>query len=181
VQIAHRIVCTSHSFVRNIHRMSAIELKINDLAKVTGYSRFQLDGFLKKAFAGSSVGRRSGTQRKFSPQDLLVVAVACEIERKYQFERKALAQITEALRQALLVPRGANRAARLLITIEPPVVLYLEPNVPVTEGLVMNLGPLFAKVDEYLGASGPSPESAQVMLPLEPAIATSRRRSSRSR
>jgi hypothetical protein len=160
--------------------MKAIELKVSDLAKVTGYSRFQLDGFLKKAFAGSFVGKRSGAQRKFSPHDLLVVAIACEIERKYQIERSALARVTEALYKTLLQPRRANREARLLITITPPVVLYLEPNSPVTEGLVMNLGPLFARVDEYLGASGPCPEAAQALLPFEPAIATARQ-SSRNR
>lgn len=161
--------------------MGSIQLKINDLAQVTGYSRFQLDGLLKTAFAGSSVGRRLGAQRKFTPQELLVVAVACEIERKYGIERKALAQITEALRQALLGPRRANREARLVITITPPAVHYLESETSVTEGLVVNLGALFAKVDEYLGTSGPSSEPTQAVLPLQPAIATVRRRSSRSR
>jgi hypothetical protein len=161
--------------------MSAIQLKINDLAKVTGYSRFQLDGLLKKAFVTSALGKMSGAQRKFSPQDLLVVVVACEIERKYRVERKALAQVGESLRQALTGPRRADREARLLITISPPAVFYLEPDAPVREGLVVSLGPLFATVDEYLGASGPSGEAVQGVLPLEPAVASSRRRAFRNR
>lgn len=86
-----------------------------------------------------------------------------------------LARVREPLRQALNGPRPANRDARLLVTFAPPAVTYLEPNAQVEEGLVLKLGPQFTKVDEYLGVSGSSENSAQVALPLRPTIATGRR------
>lgn len=155
---------------RSTHaRMRPIELKISELAVVTEYSRFQVDGLLKQVFA-NSLGKKAGSQRTFSPQDLLVAAVACEIEQKYGVERKKLALVGDALRQTLTGPRRANREARLLVTFSPPVATYLVPDAAVAEGLVVKLSGLFAKVDEFLGVSGPSRESAQAILPLKPAI-----------
>lgn len=183
VLISHQTVWTPHSFACSLPAaMGAIEFKINDLAKVTGFSRFQLDGLLKQVFGTAPLGKICGSQRKFSRQDLVVVVVACEIERKFRVERRALAQVAELLRQVLTGPRGANRGARLLLTLLPPVVTYLEHDTAaVEEGLVVRLGPLFARVDEYLGVAGPSPDTAQAVLPLRPAIAAGRRRASRNR
>jgi hypothetical protein len=160
--------------------MRPIELKIKDLAKVTGYTRFQVDGVLKLVFAAVPIGKSAGAQRTFSPQDLLVVTVICELERKYAIDRKKLAEVATALRQELSGPRPANRDARLLVTFLPASATYLAPDIPVVEGLVLPLGALFAKVDEYLGVSGANQSNAQGNLPLPPAIATNRRGSSRS-
>jgi hypothetical protein len=161
--------------------MRAIELKIKDLAKVTGYTRFQVDGVLKLVFAEVPIGKSAGAQRTFSPQDLLVVTVVCEIDRKYAIDRKKLAEVATALRRELSGPRPANRDARLLITFLPSSARYLASDAPVVEGLVVPLGALFAKVDEYLGVSGGHQSNTQANLPLPPAIASSRRGSSRSR
>ena len=157
--------------------MRPIELKISELAAVTDYSRFQLDGLLKQVFA-NSLGKKAGSQRTFSPHDLLVVAVVCEIEQKYGVGRKTLALASVALRRTLTGPRGANRDARLLITFSPPAAVYLAADAPVAEGLVVRLGTLFAKVDEFLGVSGPGREGVQTALPLNPGIVATQRTSS---
>src|SRR5690606_41831112 len=88
------------------------------------------------------------------------------IERKYGIERKVLAQVAEPLRRALTGPRGAYKDARLLLTFIPPAVTCLKDDVAVAEGLVVGLEPLFARVDEYLGVAGPSPDTAQAVLTL---------------
>lgn len=162
--------------------MRPIRLKVSAIEAVTGYSRFQLRGLLAEVFPNPARGKRTGAHRTFSRQELLMAAVVCEIEQKYGVERKKLATAAEALRCELTGPRAANRDARLLITFTPPTVKYLDNGVPLTEGLIVRLGPLFEKVDEYLGASSPSRDTAQSILPLRPTIATgSRRGGSRSR
>lgn len=153
--------------------MRHIQLRVSDLANVSGYSRFQIRGLLGEVFQNPTLGRKGDSQQTFSPQELLVVAVTCEIEKTFGVARKKLALVGEALRRTLTGPRLTNRDARLLVTFTPPAAIYLDSEVPVTEGLVLRLGVLFAKVDGYLGVSGLSQDRAQKILPL-PAIAAAR-------
>jgi hypothetical protein len=156
-----------------------IQLKISDFARVADITRFQVDGLLKDVFSNRPLGKkRSGSHRIFTPQDLLVFVVAREIEQKYGVKRSVLALVGEQLRQVLTGPRPASRESRLSITFVPPSATYLDPGAPTEEGVVVRLGPLFAKVDEYLGVSGPNRDSTPI-LPLRPVIATGRRGSSR--
>jgi len=155
--------------------MSRIQLKISDLARVADISRFQVDGLLKDVFSSRPLGKKaSGSHRTFTPQELLVFAVAYEIEQKYGVKRSTLALVGEQLRQALTGPRKASRESRLVVRFAPASATYLDTGAVAVEGIVVQLGPLFAKVDEYLGASGPSRDSTPI-LPLRPVIATGRR------
>lgn len=129
-------------------------------------------GLLDEIFPKIERGNCISAQRAFSPHDLLVVAVACEIERKYGVKRSLLASTTEVLRSALKGPRTASRAARLVVTFAPPMATYLTQSAIVQEGLVIPLGRLFAKVDDYLGVGGISGNATQAMLPLSPSIVT---------
>jgi hypothetical protein len=161
--------------------MRRIQLKISDLARVADITRFQVDSLLEEVFSSRPLGRKgTGSHRIFTPQELLVFVVAHEVEKKYGVKRSVLALAGEGLRQALNKPRQANREARLLVTFSPTSVTYLEPDARVEEGLVLRLGPLFAKADQYLGVSGQDRENTAI-LPLRPVIATSRRSSSRGR
>jgi len=156
--------------------MPAVELWISDLATVANYTRFQMHGLLSQVFPGPARGgKRARSQRTFSPQDLIVVTVACELERKFGVKRNMLASVSKPLRQALTGPRKASREARLVVTFTPPTATYLEPDAPVTEGLVLALGRLFERVDEYLGVPGSSRDGGQAVLPLSPSIVTNRR------
>lgn len=155
--------------------MRHVRLKISDLAAVTGYTRFQMRGLLDGVFPHPNRRKVTASQQTFSPHDLLVVAVVCEIEQKYGVKRPVLALIGETLRKTLTGPRAANRDARLLVIFTPPTVTYLLPETEVREGLVLTLGSLFAKVDEYLGVSGSGVDGDQTTLPLTPAIIRSHR------
>jgi len=164
------------------YSMRPIRLKISDLADATGYTRYQIRGLLQEVFAAHPLGKKAGAQRTFSPQDLGVVAVICAIERDYAVDRRRLALAADAIRRVLSGPRTANRGARLLLGFTPPNAAYLDrETLPDAEGLLIRLGPIFAKVDEYLGVSGSSPENAQPILPLRPSIATGRRGVARNR
>lgn len=161
--------------------MRRIQLKISDFARVADISRFQVDGLLRDVFLEQPLGKKArGSHRTFTPQDLLVFVVAFEIEQAYGVRRNMLALAGEHLRQALSGPRPANREARLVVTFAPPTATYLEPTAPAQQGLVVQLGPLFARVDEYLGVSGPNRDAATI-LPLRPVIASGRRGRSRIR
>lgn len=158
--------------------MLSVQLKISDLAQVTGYTRFQIDGLIKQVF-GQSLGKMTGAQRTYSPQDLLVVAVASQIEERFATDRKALAQVGNALRAVLNGPRSANRDAKLVVTFVPPSVVYLDRSMAVEEGIVIKLGAVFAKVDGFLGMSGREQIGTQAPLPIAPTL-VARRRSSRN-
>jgi hypothetical protein len=159
--------------------MPAIQLKISDLAAVAGYTRFQVRGLLDQVFPEpASEGKKTRSQQVFSPQDLLIVTVACELERKYGVKRSVLASLRVPLRQVLSGPRKASRDARLVVTFIPPTATYLDHEESVTEGLVLPLGPLFARVDEYLGVAESGRDGRQAVLALSPAIMASRRSSS---
>lgn len=163
-------------------RMRPIRLKISDLADATGYTRYQVRGLLQEVFATHPLGRKAGAHRTFSPQDLGVVAVVCAIERDYAVDRRRLALVADVLRRVLSGPRTANRSARLLVSFVSPNAAYVDRDTsPDAEGLLLRLGPIFAKVDEYLGVSGSSPQNAQPILPLRPSIATGRRGVTRNR
>jgi hypothetical protein len=151
--------------------MPAIQLKISDLAAVAGYTRFQLHGLLNQVFPEHACGgKKIRSQRTFSPQELLVVTVVCELERSYSVKRSVLASVNLPLRQALTGPRKVSREARLVVTFTPPTATYLVPDAPVTEGIVLALGPLFARVDEYLGVAESNRDGGQAVLALSPAI-----------
>src|SRR5258706_8790757 len=103
----------------------AIQLKISDLAAVAGYTRFQMHGLLDEMFPEPArAGKRNRSQRTFSAQDLLVITVICELEKKYGVKRGVLALVSKPLRQTLTGPRKVNREARLLVTFRPPTVTY---------------------------------------------------------
>jgi hypothetical protein len=155
--------------------MPAIQLWISDLAAVSGYTRFQLRGLLDEVFPEPVRGKKTRSQRTFSPQDLLLVTVACELEKRFGVKRSVLALISQPLRQALTGPRQTSREARLVVTFMPPTATYLGSEATISEGLVLPLGQLFEKVDEYLGVAVSSRDGGQAVLPLSPAIVMNRR------
>jgi hypothetical protein len=141
-----------------------IQLKISDFADAAEVTRFQVDGFLKEVFSSRPLGKKSsgGSHRGFTPHELLVFVVALEIERKYGVKRNVLASVGEPLCQALTGPRrAASRDSRLLVAFEPPSAVYLDASMPVQEGIVVPLGPLFERVDEFLGFNGDRPTRAR--------------------
>ena len=155
--------------------MRAFQLKISDVASVTGYTRFQIHGLLDEVFTGPTrAAKKARSHRIFSPRDLIAITVVCELERKYGVKRSVLRSVGDPLRRALTGPRNPNREARLVVTFTPPTATYVEADATVAEGVVLPLGPLFAKVDEYLGVAESGRDGGQAVLALRPAVVTNR-------
>ena len=156
--------------------MSALQLKISGLATVTGYTRFQMHGLLDEVFPGPGrAAKKPRSHRTFSPRDLIAITVVCELETKYGVKRSVLRSVGESLRRALNGPRNPNQEARLVVTFVPPTATYVESQTNVAEGVVLPLGPLFAKVDEYLGVAESRRDGGQGVLALSPSVLINRR------
>lgn len=108
----------------------------------------------------------------YSRLDVSLVAVMYELDTKFGLRKAAMPRIGPAVRDALARPRDVNPDARLVVTIDPPTVRYLEKPEPVDIGIVMPLRPVFTKVDGYLGLS----LGAVASLPLTPGAVRKRRR-----
>ncbi|MES2356406.1 MAG: hypothetical protein V4568_18795 [Pseudomonadota bacterium] len=141
---------------------------MNDACEVTGYTRNQLRGMLRDlpSFVESETTPRSA--RAFTRTELLAICVITQMESRYGIRRAAIGTVVEQLLSTLQGPRPINPAARLNVIVESGLVTYLSENSGVTEGLLIPLGPIFERVDHYLGGHSDAGEQAE--LPLGPGI-----------
>lgn len=135
-----------------------------DVCTVTGYSRDELHATLKVLWPYSEEAPAPRVAREFTARDLIVLSVTQILERRFGVRRSALAAIGEPLRTALSGPKEASKKARLVLSIEPPSVEYVNLSITEREGLVVPLGAIFEKVDGYLTFDG------QGLLPLTPDV-----------
>jgi hypothetical protein len=66
--------------------------------------------------------------------------------------RTAVAKLGPSLRTALAGPKVVSKKARLVVTVDPVQVEYVDMSITEKEGVVVALGPIFAIVDEYMAA-----------------------------
>lgn len=123
-----------------------------DVCEVAGYSRDELHAILRCLWPYCEVQLAPRVAREFQPKDLLTLSVTRVLEHDFGMRRTAVATLGEALQQALSGPRKINPNARLVVTAEPPEVLYVAQGSTDRQGVVVALGPLFNKVDSYLSA-----------------------------
>lgn len=138
-----------------------------DVCEVTEYTRDQLRGMLRDLppFLESL---SEGRNRTFSRVELLTICVITQMEVRYGIKRSAIAQIVQQMVSTLSGPRSIDPRARLNVIVEPPLVTFLAEDAPVSEGLLVPLGPIFKRVDHYLGAHPDM--DGQAELPLGPVI-----------
>jgi hypothetical protein len=147
--------------------MLSRQLTMTDLCRVTGYTRHQIHGLLKLAFpARSSKGERFA--REFRSQDLLLVTAITELETRFRIKRSGIALVAKRLAQVLSGPRALSRRARLVVAFDPPKVIYVPDVVPLVDGVVMSLGPIFERVDTYVANAGGA--ASQEPLRLGPTV-----------
>lgn len=141
---------------------------MSDACEVTGYTRNQLRGMLRDLpqFVHSQSATRSA--RTFTRNELLTVCVIAEMESRYGTRRNAIGTIVGQLLSTLQGPRPVEPGARLNVIFESSLVAYLPENSNVSEGILIPLGPIFERVDHYLGGH---PETGwQTELPLGPVV-----------
>jgi len=121
-----------------------------DVCEVTGYSRDELHAILRCLWPYCEEQLAPRVAREFLPKDLLTLSVTRVLEHDLGLRRAVVASLGKQLQQALSGPRKINPNARLVVTIEPQEVVYVAQNTTERQGVVVTLGPLFAKVDGYL-------------------------------
>lgn len=143
----------------------ARRLKASNIYGVANYTRNQFRGLL--AELGYQLEKLEQTQprvaRTFSPQDFLVILIACELDSKYCLRRSAIANLIPQIKRELSGPRPVAQQPRLLINVTPPSVRYLDTDANFSTGLVLPLHEIFARVDGHLLQSGselPTPQTA---------------------
>lgn len=135
-----------------------------DACAITGYTRNQLRGMLRDL--PSFVGHESppGSARTFARSELLMACVITELERRYGIRRSAIGAVVPRLTEALERPSATAVGARLALLFEPCTVTLLAEDANAVEGVLIPLGPIFDRVERYLG--GYADAGAQAELPL---------------
>lgn len=157
-------------------RRMARKLTAADVREVSGYSRNELRAVLDELPHYRKRGGQARVAREFTRHDLIVLSVIYVLETQYGIRRSAIAQIFMPLRTALSGPKRLNREARLLISIVPPVVSYVETTTKCLEGILVSLEVVFDRVDGYLGSHLDGVTDLQGDLKLGPAVISSRKR-----
>lgn len=130
--------------------MISWRITVADVAQVTGFSRHKLRGLLRELPTFEKRREKARVAREYSRQDVVILAVCCELEERYCLKREAIATLIEKLRQTLSVPRTVATDARLVIRLTPPEVQYVDGVVPVADGIVVPLQPIFQRIDGHL-------------------------------
>jgi hypothetical protein len=158
--------------------MKIRKITTTDVCEVTGYSRHQLRGLLAELPVYSSQKTVARVAREFTHADLVTLAVVHTLETRYSARREAVASISTLLRKTLTGPKAVNRDARLLVSFDPPAVSYLTGDASPQDGIHISLGPIFQRVDTYMGHGHPYGEKAQTEFRLGPTlVSTSRKKS----
>lgn len=150
--------------------MKLRKLTAADVCQVTGYSRNQLRGLLNELPPYSAQATQPRVAREFTAHDLIVLSVVSALEMEHGMRRNAIAMVIESLRTTLAGPQNVNREARLLISINPPLVSIVNMGAQVHEGVLVSLGSIFEQVDRYLGYDMPDIMAHQYDLKLGPTI-----------
>jgi hypothetical protein len=152
------------------------KLTAADVQKVTGYSRNQLRGLLDELPAYSGQAPSVRIAREFTPHDLIVLSVVSILESRVGLRRRAIVAISELLRKVLSGPKKVNRGARLMVSFDPPLVSYIASGLPSRDGVLISLGPIFERVDRYLGYADSASAQLQPNLRLGPTLISTERR-----
>lgn len=151
----------------------ARKLTAVDVCEVTGYSRHQLQALLCDLSPYAERGTLPRVAREFRAHDLHVFCVVHALEERLGMKRSHVILIGQQVHKALSGPRKVNPKARLLISLYPPLVTYLEAASVEGEGLLVSLGPVFETVDCYLSCDD---LESQTSLHLGPDLVVNRRK-----
>lgn len=147
-----------------------------DVCAITGYSRDQLRGLIDKLPVFSDQKTEPRVAREFTRSELILLTVVHVLEVQYCVRRESIASISKLLQKALTGPKAVNRHARLLVSFDPPAASYLTEDVPQQDGILMSLGPVFERIDAYLGQGIPTTEKQQPELKLGPTLIAGNRK-----
>lgn len=151
-------------------------IRAKDVRDATGYTKPELRAVLKELKAWIPPAEAARSARPYTHIEVMVLAVMCELEKKFGFRRDALPSICEGLRTALSKPRELLPGARLHINPDPPSVIWEDEPRTVERGIVVPLKPVFDRVDGHLGIPPGSPIARPLLRAT--AVASKKKRSS---
>lgn len=155
--------------------MISRRITVADVSCLTGFSRHKLRGLLRELPSFDERAERARVAREYSPQDLAVLTVCCELESRYGLRRDAIGTLVEELRKAISGPRSVSSNARLIISVSPLSVKYVDDAENVAEGIALPLGGIFRRIDNHLTIDSKSEWGGQRNLDLDPVIVVSDR------
>lgn len=146
------------------------KIKMADACDITGYRRDELNYVLRDIPAYTFAPEASKASREFTPLDLLALSVVYTLDRIYGLRLKAIAQIFDQLHQVLAQPRSVNDGARLVISIDPPAVAYVDSPKSGETGIIVGMKDIFSRVDHFCSAFGIKGQPFQSNLALGPSL-----------
>lgn len=141
---------TAHSTAGMLRTM--IRLQHRDACEVTGYGRDELHALIRGIRFDPSGQVRERVARQFSRLDLVVLSAVASLDIELGMKRELVADLLAQLRQALSQPRQHQRNPRLLIDSRAKRIRFMSENEVIDSGVVLALGPVFARVEKHLGA-----------------------------
>jgi len=128
------------------------KITVADVCDITGYQRDELSYLLKELPPYSTQSTVARIAREFAPLDLLTLSVIHFLDKNCGLRLRAIAQVSEQLRQVLSVPRTVTKNAGLAVSIQPSAVEFLELPAKVAAGIVVPLQKVFERVDHFCNA-----------------------------
>jgi len=121
-----------------------------DLVGITGYTRHKLRSLLRElpGFSNDSHGAR--VAREYSIQELILVAICCQLETQCGLRRDAIAVLEPELRKLLSTPRESTLSVRLALLLSPPSAFYIPDHQRKYTGTILDLVPILENIDRYL-------------------------------
>ena len=154
----------------------ARKLTASDVREVSGYDRNAFRAVLDALPHYKDSGAQARVAREFTRHELIVFSVMNVLETRYGLRRSAVVGLFVPLRAALSGPKRVNRQARLLISIQPQAINYIEDITKMEDGILVPLQAVFERVDGYLGVHLDGTTEIQSNLKLGPTVMSSRKK-----
>lgn len=94
--------------------------------------------------------RTARVAREFSMQEMILVAICCNLEEQCGLRRDVVALLEPELRKLLSTPRESTQRAQLAVSLNPPSALYIVDSKFQYTGIFLDLAPILEKIDRYL-------------------------------
>ena len=121
-----------------------------DLVGITGYTRHKLRSLLRELPGFADDSRTARVAREYSMQEMILVAICCQLEEQCGLRRDAIASLEPELRKLLSKPRKSTLSIHLAVSLNPPSASYIvDPNNRYT-GTTLDLVPIVENIDRYL-------------------------------
>lgn len=121
-----------------------------DLVGITGYTRHKLRSLLRELPGFADEIRTARVAREYSMQEVVLVAMCCQLEEHFGLRRDAIAALEPELRKLLSRPRESTQSVHLAVALHPPSASYVVDTTSRYTGTTLNLAPILENIDRYL-------------------------------